>query len=121
MIAPLLNDDVILLGLLLALLVEALTSLFRFRLGLRTLKDTPQKLRDLTGGVRVHHGYLGVAGIVLAPFVNTWTHRAATVIAVASIALFLSDLIHHFLVLWPITGHPRFHFIWPDSDGRLDG
>lgn len=28
-------------------------------------------------------------------------------------ALFLSDMIHHFLVLWTLTGSPHFHLVYP--------
>jgi hypothetical protein len=28
--------------------------------------------------------------------------------------LIFSDLAHHFIVLWPITGSPEFDIIYPD-------
>ena len=29
------------------------------------------------------------------------------------LGLFFSDLIHHFLVLWPVVGSPQFDFFYP--------
>jgi len=29
--------------------------------------------------------------------------------------LFLSDIVHHFLVLWPITGNPEFDLFYPKN------
>ena len=62
----------------------------------------------------MHHGYLGLgvglAALLLpvpAPF-RAWTFWIG-------IALVASDLIHHFLVLWPLTGSPEFHIVYPDS------
>lgn len=37
----------------------------------------------------------------------------ARYILVIALALFASDMIHHFLILWPITGSPHFHFAYP--------
>ena len=28
-------------------------------------------------------------------------------------ALVISDLVHHFLVLWPVTGNPQFQLFYP--------
>ena len=30
-------------------------------------------------------------------------------------ALFLSDMVHHFLVLWPVTGSPQFDLVYPEK------
>jgi hypothetical protein len=32
---------------------------------------------------------------------------------VLGIALLASDLIHHFAILWPLTGTPEFHLKYP--------
>ena len=34
-----------------------------------------------------------------------WTN----VLVIAGVGLFVSDMVHHFLVLWPLTGTPEFH------------
>ena len=31
------------------------------------------------------------------------------------LAMIVSDLMHHFLVLWPITGDPKFDLVYPDQ------
>jgi hypothetical protein len=41
-------------------------------------------------------------------------------LAVVAIGLVISDIIHHFLVLWPVTGSPEFDLRYPrppDKDG----
>ena len=95
----------------LALAFEAITCVFRFSLGLQSTRDTGF-LGDYTFGFRIHHGYLGLLLLVLVAFLpegsnaRTWGRRTGW-------ALVLSDLIHHFAVLWPITGDPAFHFRYP--------
>jgi hypothetical protein len=95
----------------LTLLFEAVTCLFRFGLHLQSTRDTGV-LRHLTFGLRIHHGYIGLLLIIAAPvlpkggFLQTWCLRIGA-------ALVLSDLVHHFLVLWPITGDPAFDLTYP--------
>lgn len=36
---------------------------------------------------------------------------------VIGLGLFFSDMIHHFLVLWPIVGSPQFDLTYPVTDG----
>jgi hypothetical protein len=85
---------------------EAVTLFFRFGLGLQATRDT-RRLARWTRGVRIHHGYVGL--VALGPFaVAPVDPLVADVGIVISGALILSDLIHHFLVLWPLTGSPQF-------------
>ncbi len=92
-------------------LIEALTCLLRFGLRVQSTRDTGF-LRHVTLGYRVHHGYVGLVAIVVAlsPFlsgrVRRWTLRAG-------LALLLSDLLHHFVVLWIATGSPQFDLVYP--------
>ena len=63
----------------------------------------------ITRGVRVHHGYLGAAALLaarLVPLAPAWRHLAF----IAGGALVLTDLVHHTLVLWLLTGAPAFAF-----------
>jgi hypothetical protein len=98
---------------LLALLIESVTVFFGFGLGLRATRDTSW-LAGLTFGYRIHHGYIGVLIVLLATIflskrpVRDW---AITI----GLALVLSDLAHHFLVLWPLYGDPEFHFRYPKT------
>ncbi|HBE71421.1 MAG TPA: hypothetical protein DDW52_25020 [Planctomycetaceae bacterium] len=42
--------------------------------------------------------------------------RWTDVALVVGLALLASDVIHHFLVLWPVTGSPQFDFVYPPAD-----
>ena len=95
--------------------IEAITCVLRFGSGLESTKDTTV-VGAYTFGIRIHHGYIGL--LVLAAWWLTparvawrpWLLRAGA-------ALFLSDMIHHFLVLWPITGHHDFDLTYPGDVG----
>lgn len=93
------------------LLIEALTCVLRFVVRLQSTRDTTF-LGRFTLGLRVHHGYVGLIAmaLVLCPFlrdrVRRWAFRAG-------LALLLSDLLHHFVVLWITTGSPQFDLVYP--------
>ena len=89
----------------LAVAIEALTCALRFGLGWESTRDTAAMGR-LTLGLRVHHAYLGAALMLLGACLRPSRVRDAFLIFGA--ALVASDLAHHFLVLWPITGSPQF-------------
>ena len=89
---------------------EALACLFHFGLGLETTRDT-RGLRTLTFGLRIHHGYFGLLLIAFAFFCRSRSWRRWCLII--GLALVLSDLVHHFLVLWPITGRSDFDLVYP--------
>ena len=98
----------------LTVILEVLTCVSRFGLGFQSTRDTASTIGVLTFGIRIHHGYFGLVMIVIAA--RLW-HRSparARYILLIAIALIASDLIHHFLVLWPITGSPHFHFVYPN-------
>ncbi len=96
------------------LAVEIITLAGRFLLGVKIFDDTPGKLRELTFGYRLHHSYLGLAGLfagmVFSGFAPAWVGW----LYIGGIALLASDLIHHFCVLWPLTGHHEFFISFPD-------
>jgi hypothetical protein len=95
----------------LTVLFEVVTCLFRFGLGMQSTRST-NFLGRFTLGFRIHHGYLGslMLGCVLLLPVNSavrhWLLRAGA-------ALIASDLIHHFAILWPLTGSPEFDLTYP--------
>lgn len=97
----------------LACLMEAVTCALRFGLALESTRDTAA-LGAWTFGLRIHHGYVGLLILALSPLlrrrpaVREWAVRVGG-------ALLLSDLIHHFLVLWPITGSPQFDLTYPPA------
>ncbi len=98
-------------GLVLASVIEALTAFFRFGLDLQATRDTAW-MAPYTFGIRDHHLYYGALLIVVSLFLKKGFWRNACLII--GIGCFVSDLAHHFLVLWPITGSPQFDLTYPN-------
>lgn len=96
----------------LTLLMEGLTCFSRFGLGLQSTRDTAA-LKRYTFGLRIHHGYFGVVLVLVAVLVFSEGSTRNWLLRIGG-ALFLSDLIHHFLVLWPITGDHQFDLKYPE-------
>ena len=97
--------------LILAVLIEALTAALRFGLHLESTRDTANTIGTLTLGLRVHHGYIGVFLMLLGWCFPRGIRHAVWIVG---IGLIVSDLMHHFLVLWPITGSPQFDLVYPN-------
>ncbi|OPZ01369.1 MAG: hypothetical protein BWZ10_03468 [candidate division BRC1 bacterium ADurb.BinA364] len=95
-----------------AVAIEAATALLRFGLGLRAARQT-RFLARWTGGLRVHHGYIGAALLICAPWLSSQGPRQATIFVGGALAL--SDALHHLLVLWPLTGSPEFDWRYPQG------
>ncbi|HOT26921.1 MAG TPA: hypothetical protein PLU72_01955 [Candidatus Ozemobacteraceae bacterium] len=95
----------------LATLFEAVTVFLRFGLGLEATRDTAATVGRLTFGVRIHHGMVGLALLLVSAAVKgeTWKNR----LIVLGGALAISDLVHHFAVLWAATGSPQFDLWYP--------
>lgn len=97
--------------LLLTAALELTTIFFRFGLGMESTRDT-SFLAGFTMGLRIHHGYWG-----LLLWAVGWlaVHRGGwrNLLIMIGAALVLSDLIHHFLILWPITGSAEFDLWYP--------
>ena len=77
------------------LAIELLTLGLRFGGGLSSSQST-SFLAPWTGGVRIHHGYIGLLVIALAFALPARLTRPAMVIGAA---LVLSDAVHHAFVL----------------------
>jgi hypothetical protein len=99
----------------LTVLFEGITVLCRFGLNLESTRDTASTVGLITAGIRIHHSYLGFLlagmafwGLKAKPELARW------VLAIG-VALVCSDLIHHFVVLWLITGSPAFDLFYPRS------
>lgn len=97
----------------LTLLFESLTAFARFGLGLRSNEATRSYVAVFTGGLRVHHGYLGALLLGVAFLALRERPRAREGLMILGAALLLSDLVHHFLVLWPLTGDPSLDVFYP--------
>ena len=93
------------------LLIEALTCVLRFAIKLQSTRDTTF-IGRFTFGLRVHHGYVGLIAMALAtcPLLRRQVRRWAVRVG---LALLLSDLLHHFVVLWIATGSPQFDLTYP--------
>jgi hypothetical protein len=95
----------------LTIAIELLTCVLRFGLGMHA-GNTSHWMRALTFGLHLHHGFFGLLLIVLAFARRGRLWRRWCLII--GLALVLSDLAHHFLVLWPVTGSPEFTLFYPD-------
>jgi len=105
--------EVLLWSALLTAAVEAVTVVLRFGFKLQATRDTASTLGVLTFGVRVHHGYIGAALILVSLLHARMRPALCRWILVLGAALLCSDMIHHFAVLWPVVGSPEFHLLYP--------
>ena len=97
-------------GVLATVGIEALTCLLRFGGGM-TAGESTHWMASATFGWRIHHGYVGAVIIVGSLLIRPgWLRNA---LLIAGVGLFLSDLLHHFAVLWPLTGSPEFYVRYP--------
>jgi hypothetical protein len=101
----------VLWGLVLAVVFEIITCIFRFGLHLQSTRDT-RGMAGWTLGFRIHHAYPGVLLLLGALLVGKGGWR--TLLLLVGIGLVVSDLAHHFAVLWPLTGDPQFHLRYAD-------
>jgi hypothetical protein len=101
---------VLLLGLFCAVIIEAVTALMRFGLDLQVTRDTGV-IGNYTFGMRIHHGYAGILLLLLASVFRRPGQRK--LVLIIAMGLIFSDLLHHFLVLWPLTGSPQFDLYYP--------
>jgi hypothetical protein len=97
----------------LTFIIELVTIVLRFGLQMESTRDTASTIGRLTFGIRIHHGYCGLALMLVAYCLMSRYPRLARWGLIIGLALLLSDLIHHFLVLWPITGSPHFDLTYP--------
>ncbi|NLW51227.1 MAG: hypothetical protein GXY85_10390 [Candidatus Brocadiaceae bacterium] len=98
-------------GVLLALAIEALTCLLRFAAHMTAAESTGW-MAAFTFGWRIHHGYIGVLLFTAGLFCRAGRLGRGLMIVGAGLAL--ADLLHHFAVLWPLTGSPEFHLRYPE-------
>jgi hypothetical protein len=110
---PLTTRELVVYTLLLTVLVEGVTVLLRFGAGLRAPEVTASTVGRLTCGIRLHHGYFGIAVLLAAAVLARRRPAEARWLLAIGAALLLSDLVHHFLVLWPVTGSPQFDLVYP--------
>lgn len=107
------NRALLIWSLVLTAAFEVVTVLLRFGFRLESTRDTASTVGRLTLGLRIHHSYIGLIIILLACFLWTRFPRAGFWLLATGIGLLLSDLIHHFLVLWVVFGDPQFDLVYP--------
>lgn len=91
---------------------ELVTLVLRFGFSLESTRDTASTVGLLTAGLRVHHSYLGMLLLPAAAWLPrraAWLERRLAAIAAG---LVLSDLVHHFVVLWLVTGSAQFDLFY---------
>ena len=101
---------VVLQGLLWAVTIETITAVLRLGADLSAQHDTAW-LAPLTFGIRIHHGYIGILCLIAAG-VRRWSPEWRNGLCIIGIGLFVSDALHHFVVLWIVTGAPEFNFVY---------
>jgi hypothetical protein len=104
----------------LTLLIEFVCIVLRFGFGHSSSIATASTIGVLTFGYRIHHGYIGalLIPIGILAFSGRWSW--GWIFFIAGVGLFASDAIHHFAVLWPITGSPQFDFVYPTSTPAIE-
>jgi len=96
---------------ILTLVIEAITALLRFKFGIQATQSTAF-IGNFTFGIRIHHGYFGII-LLLVSLIPTLPIYLRNMLLVLGSSLLLSDLIHHFVVLWLVTGDAQFHLKYP--------
>lgn len=104
---------IVVYSLLLTLVLEVVTAVFRFGFRLKAAEVTAVTIGYFTWGIRLHHGYPGIVCAAIAAALWRRFPAAARWVLVLGIGLFLSDMMHHFVVLWLVKGSPEFDFLYP--------
>jgi hypothetical protein len=95
--------------------IELVTIFGRFGLKIRS-KDIFIKIMKrfkLKGMVHIHHGYFGALLMIISiyyPIIYNWP------IFSIGLAVFLSDVIHHLVVLNFIVGNPEFYIFYKNNN-----
>lgn len=92
------------------LAIEVLTLILRFGAKMDSTRDTASTVGRLTMGMRIHHGYVGLLLVLVYFALSDQYPRLARAAVIAGGCLLFSDVIHHFAVVWPVTGSPKFDF-----------
>ncbi len=101
--------------------MELITLVMRYGFGLEATTDTASTIGSLTGGVRIHHGYIGALLILVYLLARSLRPKVRDLLLVLGLSLVLSDAIHHFAVLWPIEGSPHFDLTYPTHPDNPSG
>ncbi|MFZ5949954.1 MAG: hypothetical protein ACOYXC_04585 [Candidatus Rifleibacteriota bacterium] len=97
----------------LTLAIEAITLFFRFGLSLESTKHTASTVGRLTGGIRIHHGYIGILFLLLLTLPALRKSNFGNILLVIGASLAISDIIHH-SILYFVTGSADLDLVYPD-------
>jgi cardiolipin synthase len=112
--------QILIWSLILTVVFEAITLLFRFVFTLQSNESTLSNVGWMTGGIRIHHGFFGVLLLLVALWIRSRQAVLVSWLIIVGGALIASDLVHHFLVLWPLTGDPQFSLVYPKPAPEAD-
>ncbi|MEW6711619.1 MAG: hypothetical protein AB1403_17485 [Candidatus Riflebacteria bacterium] len=93
--------------------IEAITLFFRFGLGLESTKHTASTVGQFTGGIRIHHGYIGILLLLLLALPTLRKSKFCNIFLVIGASLAISDIIHH-SILYLVTGSADLDLVYPD-------
>lgn len=96
----------------LTVLFEAVTLALRLGAGMQSNVATAG-LASLTHGLRIHHGYIGLAILASAPLLRSRFPGSWDRLSAVGVGLVLSDALHHLVALWALTGSPSFDLCYP--------
>jgi len=101
----------ILLILITTFLIETLTIFgrFVFKISSKNFYIHLTKKLKLKYIIHIHHLFLGIIISIISYYYNLTTFFNL------GLAMVLSDLIHHFIILQYIIGNPEFHIIYKNS------
>ena len=102
----------ILLAVGLTVLFEAATLALRLGAGLQSPVATAG-LATFTLGLRIHHGYIGLALLAGTPLLKSRFPGSWDRLSAVGVGLVLSDALHHLVALWALTGSPSFDLFYP--------
>jgi hypothetical protein len=96
-------------------LSEALAFANLATVGWNATRDTSW-LAPWTFGLRPHHLHVGLV-LLLGAWIARRRLTARTWLVRVGIGLIIADTLHHFLVLWPMTGEHGFDLMYPPTPG----
>jgi len=98
---------------MLTTIIESVTLFFRFGLGLKSTEHTASTVGQLTMGIRIHHGYVGLFILIMLFLIPvSRQHRYGNIAYVTGMSLFVSDILHHSL-LYLVTGSADLDLVYP--------
>lgn len=91
-----------------ALLIEVITLFGRFiiKISSKEVLIKIMKFLNIKIVINPHHGIIGLLIAIVSFFYD------CPVLFNLGLGLFISDIFHHFIVLWAIVGNPEFHVVY---------